>query len=42
MGLLPNQKHESWEIFGIGSYNRKDASYLMPIPTISDTNTEKK
>ena len=37
-----NQKYESWEIFGLGSYSRKDASYWMPIPPIHDTNTEKK
>ena len=37
-----DHKYESWEIFGMGSYNRKDASYWMPIPPIHDTNTEKK
>ena len=37
-----DQKYELWEIFGMGSYNRKDASYWMPIPPIPDTNTEKK
>lgn len=37
-----DQKYESWEIFGMGSYNRKDASHWMPIPPIPDTNTEKK
>ena len=37
-----NQKYELWEIFGMGSYNRKDASYWMPIPSLPDTNTEKK
>lgn len=37
-----NQKYESWEIFGLGSYSRKDASYWMPIPPIHGTNTEKK
>ena len=35
-----DQKYESWEIFGMGSYNRKDASYWMPIPPIHDTNTK--
>lgn len=37
-----NQKYESWEIFGLGSYSRKNASYWMPIPPIPETNTEKK
>lgn len=37
-----DQKYELWEIFGMGSYNRKDASYWMPIPSLPDTNTEKK
>ena len=37
-----DDKYELWEIFGMGSYNRKDASYWMPIPPIPDTNTEKK
>lgn len=32
-----DQKYELWEIFGMGSYNRKDASYWMPIPSIPDT-----
>ncbi len=36
-----NQKYESWEIFGMGSYSRKNASYWMPIPPIPETNTEK-
>ena len=36
-----NQKYESWEIFGLGSYSRKNASYWMPIPPIPETNTEK-
>lgn len=31
-----DQKYELWEIFGMGSYNRKDASYWMPIPPIPD------
>lgn len=35
-----DHKYESWEIFGMGSYNRKDASYWMPIPPIHDTNTK--
>lgn len=35
-----NHKYELWEIFGMGSYNRKDASYWMPIPPIHDTNTK--
>lgn len=37
-----DHKYELWEIFGIGSYSRKEASYWMPIPPIPDTNTEKK
>ena len=37
-----DHKYELWEIFGMGSYNRKDASYWMPIPSLPDTNTEKK
>lgn len=37
-----DQKYELWEIFGMGSYNRKDASYWMPIPSLPDTNAEKK
>lgn len=37
-----DHKYDLWEIFGMGSYNRKDASYWMPIPPIHDTNTEKK
>ena len=36
-----DHKYELWEIFGMGSYNRKDASYWMPIPPIHDTNTDK-
>lgn len=36
-----DHKYDLWEIFGMGSYNRKDASYWMPIPPIHDTNTEK-
>ena len=35
-----DHKYESWEIFGMGSYNRKDASYWMPIPPIHDTITK--
>lgn len=27
-----DQKYELWKILGMGSYNRKDASYWMPIP----------
>lgn len=37
-----DHKYESWEIFGMGSYNRKDASYWMPIPSLPDPNAEKK
>lgn len=37
-----DHKYELWEIFGMGSYSRKDASYWMPIPSLPDTNTEKK
>ena len=37
-----DHKYESWEIFGMGSHNRKDASYWMPIPSLPDPNAEKK
>lgn len=37
-----DHKYESWEIFGMGSYNRKVASYWMPIPSLPDPNAEKK